>query len=189
MLTAKTPPQSFHAYVYGSSFWYFVRGACRIYDPEMVAGWFRPEDRPANSKLPLKSCLTPSPPPSPPPYYLHTPGKTNAHPTTDLELYNIRTDALGLWALAILTIILAGVPGATSSSSAQAIKPYAKAAIWGTVFHHITTAVLAYQQYAGPNYTQAMTVGWVFSSGLAVLGAYAATVGLSGQSRALKKNL
>jgi hypothetical protein len=35
-------PQIFHAYIYGTSFWYLLRGACRIYDPAMVVGWFRP---------------------------------------------------------------------------------------------------------------------------------------------------
>jgi len=32
----------FHAYAYGTAFWYALRGFCRIYDPVMVVGWFRP---------------------------------------------------------------------------------------------------------------------------------------------------
>lgn len=32
----------FHAYAYGTAFWYGLRGLCRIYDPVMVVGWFRP---------------------------------------------------------------------------------------------------------------------------------------------------
>jgi hypothetical protein len=44
-------PQIFHAYIYGTSFWYLLRGLCRIYDPTMVVGWFRP---------PVHSHLTPN---------------------------------------------------------------------------------------------------------------------------------
>lgn len=43
MLIITYAHQAFHAYVYGTSFWYIVRGACRIYDPNMVAAWFTPE--------------------------------------------------------------------------------------------------------------------------------------------------
>ncbi|KAL1303429.1 hypothetical protein AAFC00_006819 [Neodothiora populina] len=32
----------FHGYCYGTAIWYALRGACRVYDPEMVIGWFRP---------------------------------------------------------------------------------------------------------------------------------------------------
>jgi hypothetical protein len=39
---ANTPSQVFHAYAYGTAFWYGLRGLCRIYDPVMVVGWFRP---------------------------------------------------------------------------------------------------------------------------------------------------
>jgi mannan endo-1,6-alpha-mannosidase len=46
-----TPPQVFHAYAYGTAFWYFLRGLCRIYDPTMVVGWFRP---------PIQSHFTPN---------------------------------------------------------------------------------------------------------------------------------
>jgi mannan endo-1,6-alpha-mannosidase len=40
--------QIFHAYAYGTAFWYGLRGLCRIYDPLMVVGWFRP---PAQANL------------------------------------------------------------------------------------------------------------------------------------------
>lgn len=29
--------QIFHAYIYGTAFWYALRGLCRVYDPLMVA--------------------------------------------------------------------------------------------------------------------------------------------------------
>jgi hypothetical protein len=30
--------QVFHAYAYGTAFWYGLRGMCRVYDPIMVIG-------------------------------------------------------------------------------------------------------------------------------------------------------
>ena len=30
--------QVFHAYAYGTAFWYGLRGLCRVYDPIMVIG-------------------------------------------------------------------------------------------------------------------------------------------------------
>ncbi|KXT17857.1 hypothetical protein AC579_5885 [Pseudocercospora musae] len=33
---------TYHAYVFGTSFWYFLRGTMRIIDPATVCGWFRP---------------------------------------------------------------------------------------------------------------------------------------------------
>jgi hypothetical protein len=30
--------QVFHAYAYGTAFWYGLRGACRVWDPQMVVG-------------------------------------------------------------------------------------------------------------------------------------------------------
>ncbi|KAF1349081.1 hypothetical protein BDV97DRAFT_370288 [Delphinella strobiligena] len=32
----------FHGYCYGTAIWYALRGGCRVYDPKMVIGWFRP---------------------------------------------------------------------------------------------------------------------------------------------------
>lgn len=34
--------QIFHAYIYGTAFWYGLRGLCRVYDPLMVAGCTSP---------------------------------------------------------------------------------------------------------------------------------------------------
>ena len=34
--------QTYHAYTFGTSFWYFLRGFMRIVDPVTVIGWFRP---------------------------------------------------------------------------------------------------------------------------------------------------
>lgn len=101
-------------------------------------------------------------------------------PGPDLELYNIRTDAFGLIALAMLALVLGGA--GSSNASSVISKPYAKAGVWATVFHHVTTGILAFQQYTGPGYTTAMTVGWVFSGGLALLGTYVALLDMSGAS-------
>ncbi|KAH9843240.1 Peroxisomal membrane protein LPX1, partial [Teratosphaeria destructans] len=81
-LTNTTPLQTYHAYIFGTAFWYSVRALCRIIDPAMVATWFRP---PAQATLPNNLAVEPN----------------------DLELYNIRTDAWGLLALAAILLAVA----------------------------------------------------------------------------------
>lgn len=130
-----------------------------------------------------------------------------------LELYNIRTDALGLLLLAFMLIALSGVanplapPVARSSSPplpktagppvAAAWRRAARAAVAGTIFHHLGTAALAYQQWADPGTsTGAMLLGWAFSSGIALLGAAAfveagsgGAPAAEGQQRAKRKSV
>ena len=66
--------------------------------------------------------------------------------------YNIRTDAIGLVALAFLTVALSRTFNPTSTKTAASTdKPAAKAAIGGTIAHHLGTAVFAYQQWAVRN--------------------------------------
>jgi hypothetical protein len=38
--------QPFHAYIFGTSFWYGLRGFARLTDPVRVSTWFRPPAQP-----------------------------------------------------------------------------------------------------------------------------------------------
>lgn len=92
---------------------------------------------------------------------------------TSLEIYNIRTDAVGLVALAALCVGLSGawVPGKGPGKDGG---ENARVAIAGTVAHHLGTAVFSYWQWVEPaTATGAMLLGWAWSCGLAVLGAAA----------------
>ncbi|KAL6706962.1 hypothetical protein ACN47E_004912 [Coniothyrium glycines] len=123
----------FHAYAYGTAFWYGLRGACRVYDPVMVSGWFRP------------------------------PSQLNLAPN-DLELYNIRNDG---WCLITLALILVSLHNAVPLSSSPSTKlssiPYATSIVAATIFHHVTTAIGAYQHYKlETHYNTSMFIGvWV----------------------------
>lgn len=136
---------AFHAYVYGTSIWYFIRGCARLAAPITVFNWFQND------------------------------GVRNP---TSLELYNIRTDGIGLLALAFLTLALSGanVPFLTTSLTppskmANGTKTSARAAILYTIAHHLGTALFAYLQWADPHTaTGAMLLGWAYSSGISVLG-------------------
>jgi len=151
----------------------------------MVAGWFRPTQEEANRESHPLACYTT--------FDCHRNPMANLFEiTTDLELYNIRTDAFGLIALAMLTLILTGavpMPGTSANASTGTLRPYAKAAIWSTVFHHVTTGALAFQQYIGPGYTKAMAVGVYGSGGLALLGLYTLMFGMGGQPKSLKAKM
>lgn len=37
----------YHAYFFGTSFWYALRGMARVTDPARVSGWFRPPAQPS----------------------------------------------------------------------------------------------------------------------------------------------
>lgn len=81
-------------------------------------------------------------------------------------------------------LILAGaVPLSNSSSAdsaARAKRPYARAAIWATIFHHVTTGVGAYQHWIQPSHTnKAMAVGVYGCGGLALLGLLALFFGMN----------
>lgn len=99
-------------------------------------------------------------------------------PHTDIELYNIRTDALGLALTALLSFLLPSIASghltlfstrALSASSQTA--QVARVALLGTMLHHAGTGLLAYAQWAEPRTsTGAMLLGWVVSGGLSALG-------------------
>lgn len=60
----------YHAYIFGTSFWYALRGLARLTDPVRVSGWFRP---------PAQPVLTPSGKPSPTAIPLHLSAKPLTH--------------------------------------------------------------------------------------------------------------
>lgn len=106
----------------------------------------------------------------------------------DLELYTTRTDAYGLLTLAALLIVLcdavplpASIMGsaATAPTSDKAKKPYARAMILLTMFHHITTGIGSYTHWAVATHrTAAMDIGVFGNLGLVVLGVAALVYGL-----------
>ena len=69
----------------------------------------------------------------------------------DLERYNVRTDAWCLVTLAGLLVSLTGaipshITSAPINKAALISKPYAKAAIMWTMFHHVATAFGSYDR-------------------------------------------
>ncbi|KAK5126597.1 hypothetical protein LTR85_009531 [Meristemomyces frigidus] len=161
--TIKGLTNTYHAYVFGTAFWYSLRGIMRIIDPVRVAGWFRPPSLSYRQTLGIEP--------------------------NDLELYNIRTDAWGLIALAMLLLALAdAVPlpesmvgsALATPAPAQYKKPYARAAVLITIFHHVTTGIGAYQHWKLPSHhTVAMDIGVYGNIGLTLLGVAALVYGLS----------
>ncbi|KAF4553028.1 Hypothetical protein D9617_8g050410 [Elsinoe fawcettii] len=136
----------FHAYVFGSAFWYFTRAACRIYDPEMVIGWFRP---PAQRNLAPNDLEI---------YNIRT------------DAWGLMTIAL------MLLVVSGAVPIPFLSSTktkqqVETLQPYAKAAILADVFHHVMTGLGAWSHYVkDSHYNTSMGVGVWGCTGLAVLG-------------------
>ncbi|KAK3655149.1 hypothetical protein LTR56_003570 [Elasticomyces elasticus] len=158
--------------IQGTAFWYFLRGSMRIISPVTVAEWFRP---PAQAHL----------------------VKLGAEPN-DLELYNIRTDAWGLITIAMMLLALAdAVPlpasmvGSSLSDPAPSTykKPYARAAVLITLFHHITTGIGAYQHWKlETHHTIAMDIGVYGNVALTALGAAALMFGLKdGEKKHVEK--
>lgn len=108
--------------------------------------------------------------------------------STDLELYNIRTDAWGLLTIAMMLLALADavpLPESLVGSSladpapSKYKKPYARAAVLITMFHHITTGIGAYQHWKlESHHTVAMDIGVYGNIGLTVLGFAALVYGL-----------
>lgn len=148
-LATNPSSQTYHAYVFGTSFWYSLRGFMRIVSPATVISWFRPPQ----DGLPAPN---------------------------DLELYTTRTDAFGLITLAALLLVLCdAVPlpaslvgsAATAPTSSSSKKPYARAMILLTIFHHITTGIGSYSHWIHASHrTPAMDIGVFGNIGLTVLG-------------------
>ena len=106
----------------------------------------------------------------------------------DLEIYTTRTDAFGLITLAALLLVMCdAVPlpkslvgsSFTESTSEKAKKPYARAMILLTMFHHITTGIGSYQHWIKPSHrTIAMDIGVFGNIAFTALGVAALVYGL-----------
>ncbi|KAF1938749.1 mannan endo-1,6-alpha-mannosidase DCW1 precursor [Clathrospora elynae] len=132
----------FHAYAYGTAFWYGLRGLCRVYDPVMVVGWFRP------------------------------PSQLNLAPNDlELYNVRNDGWCLITLALILISFTNA-VPFSSAPATKLTSIPYAKAVVAATVFHHITTGIGAYQHYKVPShYNTSMSIGvwgnvWLTLTGL-----------------------
>nr|POE60624.1 aspyridones efflux protein apdf [Quercus suber] len=168
--TIKDLANPFHAYVFGTSFWYFLRGMARVISPTTVISWFRP---------PVDALLE----------------------ANDLEIYNVWTDAFGLLALAAVLLAMADAAPLPASWTASALsstevptaakKPYARAAIVITMFHHITTGIGAWQHWRlASHHTPAMDIGVYGNIGLTLLGVLALRyIGTGAESVSAKKKL
>ncbi|CZT20588.1 uncharacterized protein RCC_06446 [Ramularia collo-cygni] len=140
----------FHAYCFGTSFWYLLRGTVRAIDPATVCGWFRP---PAQGGI--------------------DPNDLELY-TTRVDAWGL------LALSAILLVISDAVPlpksmtGSSltdSSVSITAKKPYAKAVIVITMLHHFATGCGSYQHWKLPTHrTVAMDIGVWGNVGLFALG-------------------
>ncbi|KAF2152037.1 hypothetical protein K461DRAFT_322156 [Myriangium duriaei CBS 260.36] len=133
----------FHAYTFGSALWYTLRAGCRIYDPEMVIGWFRP---PAQRNLAPNDLEI---------YNVRT------------DAWGLLTIAL------MLLVVSGAVPlpGSSARKADAGVQPYAKGIILADVFHHIMTGLGAWSHYAkDTHYNTSMGVGVWGCSGLALLG-------------------
>lgn len=75
---------------------------------------------------------------------------------------------------------LAGSSLANQTAPTQYKKPYARAAVLITIFHHITTGIGAYQHWKlDSHHTVAMDIGVYGNVGLTVLGVAALVYGLA----------
>lgn len=113
---------------------------------------------------------------------------------TDLELYNIRTDAWGLLTIALLTLLVAdAIPFlniGSAGTSGAARRPYAKAMIWATIFHHVTTGMGAYQHWSRETHnTPAMAIGVYGNIFLTVLGLVALLTLGNGRATGAKRKV
>ncbi|EMD64071.1 hypothetical protein GGP41_006525 [Bipolaris sorokiniana] len=135
----------FHAYAYGTAFWYGLRGLCRVYDPIMVIGWFRP---PSQLNLAPNDLET---------YNVRNDG------------WCLITLAL------VLISLTNAVPFTSESVKKFSSVPYAKAIVAATIFHHVATGIGAYQHYKLPShYNTSMSIGvwgniWLSLTGLFTL--------------------
>ncbi|EOA86618.1 hypothetical protein ACJQWK_08384 [Exserohilum turcicum] len=135
----------FHAYAYGTAFWYGLRGLCRVYDPVMVIGWFRP---PSQLNLKVNDLEK---------YNVRTDG------------WCLVTLAL------ILVGLTNAVPFTAKSAKTFSSVQYAKAIVAATIFHHVATGIGAYQHYRLPShYNTSMGIGvwgnvWLSLTGLFTL--------------------
>ena len=113
---------------------------------------------------------------------------SNNSQSSDLEVYTTRTDAFGLLTLAATLLVLSDavpLPKAlvgssfTAPASEKTKRPYAKAIIILTMFHHVTTGIGAFQHWIKPTHrTIAMDIGVFGNIALTMLGVVALVYGL-----------
>lgn len=79
----------------------------------------------------------------------------------DLEIYTVRTDALGLITLAGLLLCLSDVvplplslfgPAFTVPASEKARRPYGRVLVVWTMFHHLTTCIGSFSHWIKPSH-------------------------------------
>ncbi|KAH6638839.1 hypothetical protein C7974DRAFT_352854 [Boeremia exigua] len=138
----------FTAYAYGTAFWYALRGGCRVWDPLMVAGWFRPPAQATQSPTDLEL------------YNIHTDGW-----------------CLITLALILVSAVPSLSPSSsTLSSASSAPYAYARWLVAATVFHHVATGYGAWQHYKlDTHYNTSMGIGvwgnvWLAATGAVTLG-------------------
>lgn len=149
--------QTFHAYVFGTSFWYALRGFMRVVSPATVIAWFRPpvDGRPEPNDLELY--------------------------TTRTDAFGLLTLA------ALLLVLCDAVPlpqslvgsAVTIPTSPPSKKPYARAMILLTMLHHITTGIGSFSHWVQESHrTVAMDIGVFGNLGLVALGVAALRWGM-----------
>nr|POE77432.1 hypothetical protein CFP56_09079 [Quercus suber] len=167
----------------------------RLISPTTVISWFRP---PVDALLEANGTSLPIDP------TLVLPRErsillTKGLVLIDLEIYNVWTDAFGLLALGAVLLAMADAAPLPASWTGSALsnasvamaarKPYARAAIIITMFHHITTGIGAWQHWRlESHHTAAMDIGVYGNIGLTLLGALALRyIGPSTEAVAAKK--
>lgn len=103
-----------------------------------------------------------------------------------------RTDAFGLLTLAALLLVLSDAvtlpkslvgSSFTVPASEKGKKPYARAVILLTIFHHVATGIGAFQHWVKPTHrTIAMDIGVFANIALTALGIAALVYGLGDES-------
>ncbi|CAK1355616.1 uncharacterized protein RHO25_000707 [Cercospora beticola] len=160
---------TYHAYVFGTSFWYFLRGIVRVIDPATVCGWFRP---------PIQGAVEPND------LELYT---------TRTDAFCLLALAAILLAVSDAVPLPAGLTGSSLSDYAPVTykKPYARAVVLITILHHVATGFGAWSHWRyASHHTVAMDIGVYGNIGLVVLGLAALAYGLedrSGVKEQLKK--
>ncbi|KAF2214592.1 hypothetical protein CERZMDRAFT_94985 [Cercospora zeae-maydis SCOH1-5] len=160
---------TYHAYVFGTSFWYFLRGIVRVIDPATVCGWFRP---------PIQGAVEPND------LELYT---------TRTDAFCLLALAAVLLAVSDAVPLPAGLTGSSLSDYAPASykKPYARAVVIITILHHVATGFGAWSHWRyESHHTIAMDIGVYGNIGLVVLGLGALAYGLedrSGVNEQIKK--
>ncbi|EME87385.1 uncharacterized protein MYCFIDRAFT_89428 [Pseudocercospora fijiensis CIRAD86] len=131
---------TYHAYIFGTSFWYFLRGIVRIIDPATVCNWFRPP-----IDMPIK------------------PNDLELY-TLRTDAFCLLTLSATLLILADAIPLPQNLTGSQLSefpaTTTKQKKPYAKAVILITVLHHVATGIGAFSHWSRPSHwTVAMEIG------------------------------